>query len=158
SRVPIRQLSVAAGGRPGLIDSALRSTTQIGVSELSRIVARAREPSALTQAMVQRLLDDAPAEQLAALELAGHPGYAHARLRSLEPAMAETAHHPWWVPLADGWWQVDPAWRPSLGGCAMRVPRAVRSVCLGRLVADLVEVGATHEGIELCLNAGWPGL
>lgn len=158
SRVSIRRLSVAAGGRPSLIDSTLRSTTRIGASELSRIVARAREPGALTQAMVQHLLDDAPAEQLAALELAGHLGYAHARLSSLEPAMAESAHHPWWVPLTDGWWQVDPAWRPSLGSCAMRVTRAVRSVCLGRLVADLAEVGAIHEGIELCLNAGWPGL
>ncbi len=158
SKVPVRQLSVAAGGLPGLIDSALRSMSRIGIAELSRIVAKAREPSALTRAVVQRLLDDASSAQLAALEMAAHLGYAHARFGSLELAVAESAHHPWWVPLTDGWWQVDPAWRPSLVACAARATEVTRSVCLGRLVADLAEAGAIHEGIELCINAGRPGL
>jgi DNA-binding SARP family transcriptional activator len=158
SKVPIRRLSAAAGGRLGLIDSALRSMPKIGVSELSRIAAKAHEPGALTLAVAECLLADASAAQLAALEMAGHLGYAHIRLGSLELAVAESAHHPWWVPLTNGWWQVDPAWRPALVACAARAAGVARSVCLSKLVAELAEVGAIHEGIELCLNAGWSGL
>ena len=156
-KVPIRRLSVATGGLPGLIDSALRSAARIGIAELSRIVAEVREPNALTRAVVHRLLDGASAGELAALEMAGHLGYAHARFGSLEAAVAESAH-PWWVPLTDGWWQVDPAWRPSLLARTADATRAIRSACLSRLVAELVEAGAVHEAIELCINAGWPGL
>src|SRR5262249_55151694 len=68
SKVSIRQLNVAAGGLPSLIDSTLRSTSSIGEAEFNRIVAKAREPSALTQAVVQRLLENASFSQLAALE------------------------------------------------------------------------------------------
>jgi len=156
-KVPIRRLSAATGGLPGLIDGALKSASSIGAAELGRIVADAREPQALTQAVVHRLLDGASAGEMAALEMACHLGYAHARFRSLEPAVAEPAH-PWWVPLTDGWWQVDPAWRPSLVACAADATRANRSACVSRLVAELVEAGGVHEAIELCINAGWPGL
>ena len=156
-KVPIRRLSVAAGGLPGLIDSLLRSAARIGIAELSRIVTEVREPNALTRGVVHRLLDGASAGELAALEMAGHLGYAHARFGSLEAAVAESAH-PWWVPLTDGWWQVDPAWRPSLLAYTTDATRAIRSACLSRLVAELVEAGAVHEAIELCINAGWPGL
>ncbi len=128
-------------------------------TELVRVqVAKVREPGTLTRQAVQRLLHDAPAPQLAALEMASHLGYAHARLDSLECAAPGSPHHPWWVPLADGWWQVDPAWRPSLVSCTGKATGVARSVCLSRLVAELAEAGAIHEGIELCLNAGWPGM
>lgn len=156
TRAPIRRQSFAAQGRPGLIDGALRSMQKIGAAELGMIAARAGEPSAQAHALAQSLLEDAPAMRLAALEMAGHLGYAHARFGSLEPAVAEF-RHPWWVPLANGWWQVDPAWRSALVSCAARAGTA-RAGCLSKLVAELVEAGAIHEGIELCLNAGWPGL
>lgn len=114
--------------------------------------------AAVTRAVVQRGLDGASAAQLAALEMAGHLGYAHPRFGSLEPAVAESARQPWWVPLSGDWWQVEPAWRSSLTACAAKTPGMSRSACLSRLVAELAEAGAIHEGIELCLNAGWPGM
>lgn len=157
-KVPIRQLSVAAGGRSGLIDGTLRSISKIGMAELGRIAAKAREPGALIQAVAQRVLDDAPAAQLAALGMASHLGYAHERLGSLVPAMAGSDHHPWWVPLAAGWWQVDPAWRRCLVACAAGATGVSRSACLSRLVGELAEAGAVAEAIELCISAGWSGL
>lgn len=117
---------------------------------------RPREPGAPALALVERLLETAPAAQLAALEMAGHLGYAHSRLGSLELAVAGPT--PWWVPLTGGWWQVDPAWRPALVAGAAGAARVARLACLSKLVAELAEDGAVHEGIELCLNAGWPGL
>jgi DNA-binding SARP family transcriptional activator len=157
-KLPIRQLSAATRGLPSVVEGSLRSLPQLGVAKFSRVVAGAHEPGALTRAIASNLLSQAPAEQLAALEMAGHLGYAHERLSSLEPALACASEQPWWVPLADNWLQVDPAWRSSLVTVATRVTGVARSACLSRLVAELAEEGAVHEGIELCINAGWPGL
>jgi DNA-binding SARP family transcriptional activator len=157
-KLPLRQLSAATRGLPGLIEGSLRSLPQLGVAEFSRVVARAHEPGALTRAIASNLLNEASAEQLAALEMAGHLGYVHERLNSLGSAFAEVGEQPWWVPLADGWLQVDPVWQSALLTVAARVTGVARSACLSRLVAELAEEGAVHEGIELCINAGWPGL
>ena len=153
-----RQLSASAGGLPGLLNSVLRSVPEIGLAELSRMAAGAREPRALTRAVVQHLLSDASAAEMAALEMASQLGYASERFGSLEPAVAGSSHRPWWVQLTDGWRQVDPLWRSSVASCAAKGAGAARSACLNRLVAELAEAGAIYEGIELCINAGWPGL
>jgi DNA-binding SARP family transcriptional activator len=157
-KLSLRQLSAATRGLPGLIEGSLRSLPQLGAAKFSQVVAKAHEPGALTRAIASDLLSEAPAEQLAALEMAGHLGYAHERLSSLEPALTQASSQPWWVPLTDGWLQVDPAWRSALVMGTARVTGPVRFVHLSRLVADLAEEGAVHEGIELCINAGWPGL
>lgn len=157
-KLPIRQLSAATRGLPSLIEGSLRSLPQLGFSTFSRVVARAQEPDDLTREIARNLLSEASAEHLVALEMAGHLGYAHERLSALGPALAGISEQPWWVPLADGWLQVDPAWRPALVRVAAQVTGVARSACLSRLVAELAEEGAVHEGIELCINAGWPGL
>jgi SARP family transcriptional regulator, regulator of embCAB operon len=157
-KLPIRQLSAATQGLPSLIEGSLRSLPQLGVATFSRMVAKAQEPDDLTREIASNLLSGASAEHLVALEMASHLGYAHERLGSLGPALAGTSEQPWWVPLADGWLQVDPAWRPTLVRVAGQVTGVARSACLSRLVAELAEEGAVHEGIELCINAGWPGL
>jgi DNA-binding SARP family transcriptional activator len=156
--IPLRQLSRAAGGLAGLADDALRSLPQLGAAKLANIVTKTRDPTALTRALADRILSDAPAEMLAALEMSGRLGYAHARFRALEPAVARSAGDPWWVPLTADWLQVNPAWQEALVAGPMRAPGLERSACLSRLVADLVDEGAVHEAIELCIDAGWHGL
>jgi DNA-binding SARP family transcriptional activator len=156
--VPLRQLSRAAGGLAGLIDGALRSLPQLGATELADIVTKTRDPTALVRALASRILSDASAERLAALEMSGRLGYAHSRLRALEPAVARAATDPWWVPLTADWLQVNPVWQEALVAGPIRAPGLERSVCLSRLVADLVDEGAVHEAIELCIDAGWHGL
>jgi DNA-binding SARP family transcriptional activator len=156
--VPLRQLTRAAGGLAGLVDGALRSLPQLGAAELTGITARAHDPAALTQALVSRILSEASAESVAALEMSGRLGYAHARFRALEPAVARSAGDPWWIPLTAGWLQISPAWREALMAGPTRAPGLERSACLSRLVADLVDEGAVHEAIELCIEAGWHGL
>lgn len=159
SNVSLRQLSRAADGMAGLIQGALRTVPQLGAAEFTRITAKAGEPAALTRALASHLLSGASAERLAALEMAGHLGYAHASLGSLEPALATSAHHPWWVPLTDGWLQVDLVWQAALvATAAPRAGGAARSACLNRLVAEPIDQGAIHEAIELCIDAGWRGL
>jgi SARP family transcriptional regulator, regulator of embCAB operon len=156
--VPLRQLCLAANGLAGLMEGALRTIPQLGGVEFARMVAKARQPAALTGALTSRLLSTASVDRLAALEMAGHLGYAHARFRSLEPAVAGSAEDPWWVPLAAGWLQVDPAWRAHLIAGAAQAAGGTRSACLSRLVAELADEGAVHEAIEICINAGWHGL
>jgi len=156
--VPLRQLCLAADGLASLIDGALRAFPQLGGAEFARIVAKARHPAALAGALTSRLLSAASADRLAALEMAGHLGYANARFRSLEPAVASSADDPWWVPLASGWLQVDPAWRAPLIAGAAQAAGVTRSACLSRLVAELADEGGVHEAIEICLDAGWHGL
>jgi DNA-binding SARP family transcriptional activator len=158
SAIPLRQLCMAAGGLADLINSVACMVPQPGRAELARIVARSREPSALTHALASRILSGVSAERLAALEMAGHLGYAHARFGSLEPAVAGSAAEPWWIPLSAGWLQMNLAWRKALLAGAGQAPGAERLACLSRLVADLADEGATHEAIELCVNAGWHGL
>jgi DNA-binding SARP family transcriptional activator len=156
--VPLRQLSRAAGGLAGLVDGALRSLPQLGATEFADIVTNTRDPAALTWALAGRILSDASAERLAALEMSGRLGYAHSRLRALEPAIARSAGDPWWIPLTADWLQVNLAWQEVLVAGPTRAPGLERSVCLSRLVADLVDEGAVHEAIELCIDAGWHGL
>jgi DNA-binding SARP family transcriptional activator len=156
--IPLRQLSRAADGLAGLVDGALRSLPLLGGAELAGIVTKARDPAALTRALASRILRDASAEQLAAVEMSGRLGYAHARLRALEPAVARSPADPWWIPLTADWLQVNPAWQEALVAQPMRAPGLERSVCLSRLVADLVDEGAVPEAIELCIDAGWHGL
>ena len=156
--VTLRQLCLAASGQAGLIEGALRTIPQLGGAEFARIVAKARQPAALTDALTSRLLSSASADRLAALEMAGHLGYAHPRFRSLEPALAGPAEDPWWVPLTANWLQVDLAWRAHLVAGAAQDAGVTRSACLSRLVAELADEGAVHEAIEICINAGWHGL
>jgi hypothetical protein len=105
----LRQLSAAAGGLADLINGVARTAPQLGAAELARIVAKAQEPAALTHALASRILSGASGERLAALEMAGHLGYAHARFRSLEPAVARSAAEPWWIPLSADWLQAQRA-------------------------------------------------
>lgn len=158
SAIPLRQLTQAAGGLADLIHGAARTVPHLGAAELARVAARAREPSALTLALASRMLSGARGERLAAVEMAGRLGYAHARFRSLEPAVSRSAGEPWWIPLAADWVQVNPAWRTALLSAAGQARGADRLACLSRLVADLADEGATDEAIELCTNAGWHGL
>jgi DNA-binding SARP family transcriptional activator len=156
--ISLRQLSRAAGGLASLVDGAVRCLPQLGAAELAGIVAKTREPAALTRALASRILSEASAEKQAAVEMSGRLGYAHAQLRALEPATAGPGEDPWWIPLSGGWLQVDPAWREALMTMPARASGVERSACLNRLVADLVEEGAVHEAIELCIGAGWHGL
>jgi SARP family transcriptional regulator, regulator of embCAB operon len=156
--IPLRRLFLAASGLAGLIEGASRTIPQLGGTEFARIMAKARQPAALTGALTSRLLSSASADQLAALEMAGHLGYAHARFRSLEPAVARAAEDPWWVPLTAGWLQVDLTWRAPLVAGAAQAASVTRAACLSRLVSELADEGAIHEAIEICINAGWHGL
>ena len=156
--VPLRKLCLAANGLAGLIEEALRTIPQLGGAEFTRLVAKSPQPAALTRALTNRLLSNASVDRLAALEMAAHLGYAHARFRSLEPAAAGPAEEPWWVPLTGGWLQVDSAWRTPLLSGAAQAASVTRSACLSRLVAELADEGAIHEAIEICINAGWHGL
>jgi DNA-binding SARP family transcriptional activator len=115
-------------------------------------------PCGACRSLASRILSDASAEKRAAVEMSGRLGYAHARLRALEPATAGSEDDPWWIPLAADWLQVDLAWREALTAMPSQPPSLERSACLNRLVADLVEEGAVHEAIELCIGAGWHGL
>jgi DNA-binding SARP family transcriptional activator len=114
-------------------------------------------PTRARDATVHRLLAGASERELAALGLAAQLGFTHPRFDALADAPA-APDHPWWVPLTGGWQQVDPAWRPALATATTVTPPLSRVACLGRLVADLAEAGAALEAIELCLQAGWPGL
>jgi DNA-binding SARP family transcriptional activator len=156
--VPLRQLCRTAGGLAGLIDGALRSLPQLGTTELADTVTKTRGPAALSRELASRILSDAPAETLAALEMSSRLGYAHGRLRALEPAVVRSATDPWWVPLTADWLQVNPVWQDALLAGPVRAPGLERSACLSRLVPDLVDEDAVHEAIELCIGAGWHGL
>ncbi len=122
---------------------------------LSRVSVK--EPSRAREAAAHRLLTGSTDRELAALGLAAQLGYTHPQFDALAEARAGPGH-PWWVPLAAGWWQVDPGWRPSLAEVTAAIAPLSRTACLGRLVAELAENGAVLEAIELCLQAGWPGL
>jgi DNA-binding SARP family transcriptional activator len=84
-------------------------------------------------------------------------GYCHERFSSLEPVLTECATLPWWTALHGGWWQIRPSWRPAVIATAS-VGRPLELPMLARVVCELVDDGATDEAIELCLDAGFPGL
>jgi SARP family transcriptional regulator, regulator of embCAB operon len=155
--IPLQELLVAAGGLANVIEGAVRIMPKVGAAEFARILAKTGNPAALTRAVASCVLSGASAERLAALEMAAHLGYAHARFRSLEPGVAETAGDPWWIPLTAGWLQVSLAWREAIVAGAGQSTVAARSACLSRLVADLIDEGAVHEAIELCINTRWHG-
>jgi DNA-binding SARP family transcriptional activator len=156
--LPLQQLSRAADGLADLINGVLRSLPQLGAAELASVVAKTRGPAALTRVLASSILSDASPESLAALEMSARLGYAHARFRALEPAVARSAGDPWWVPLTAEWLQVNLVWREALVAESARAASLDRSACLSRLVADLVDEGAVHEAIDLCMDAGWHGL
>jgi hypothetical protein len=156
--LPLSELLAAADGLPSVIEGTMRIMPRVGAAELASILAKTPNPAALTRALASRVLSGASPERLAALEMAGRLGYAHARFRSLEPGVAEAAGDPWWIPLTADWLQVSLAWREAMVAGAGRATVAARSACLSRLVADLVDERASYEAIELCINAGWHGL
>jgi DNA-binding SARP family transcriptional activator len=84
-------------------------------------------------------------------------GYCHERFASMEPVLTECAALPWWVALHGDWWQIPGQWRPAVTTAA-GFGRPVELRVLARMVCELVEDGAGDEAIELCLDAGFPGL
>jgi DNA-binding SARP family transcriptional activator len=84
-------------------------------------------------------------------------GYCHERFASMEPVLTECAALPWWVALHGDWWQIPSPWRPAVTAAA-GFGRPVELRVLARMVCELVEDGAGDEAIELCLDAGFPGL
>ena len=84
-------------------------------------------------------------------------GYCHERFASMEPILTECAALPWWVALHGDWWQIPSPWRPAVTAAA-GFGRPVELRVLARMVCELVEDGAGDEAIELCLDAGFPGL
>lgn len=149
---PDQQLSVVAVERlrarvPGLGAAAILSHDPDG-PEGPQGRARARH--------VGRRLHGCSATVRVATWLAARFGYLHPRYLSLAAVLDTAESSPWWIRLTEGWWVLDPVWRPALQAYGAGDPVPVPEVA--RLAAELVDDGAADAAIELCLDAGCAGL
>jgi DNA-binding SARP family transcriptional activator len=150
----LERFSVA---RPALGESLSAAGRALSERELADIVAASRDLDDLTARLATRLLDGVPSSVLPVLKLAARLGYGHGRFGSLDGVLENCLDAPWWTELRNGWWLLDPVWRPGvLAAC--RDGRRADVALLSRLVSELVGDGAIGVAIELCLDAGAPGL
>jgi DNA-binding SARP family transcriptional activator len=146
-------------GRPALRESLLAVGRALPERELAGIIQASRDLDDLTARLAARLLQGVPSTVWPVLGLAARLGYGHSRFGSLDSALENCLDAPWWTELRGGWWLLDAVWRPGVvaacrGGGGWRADVAL----LGRLVGELVDDGAADAAMELCLDAGCPGL
>jgi DNA-binding SARP family transcriptional activator len=155
-RLGRRLIDLAGAGVP-FLGQLVRAGARLPAGELARLADFSADATDLIRQVTVRLLHDVPTDARATLGLVAQIGYCHERYASMEPVLASFSDMDWWTTLDDGWLQMDPNWRAGvLGACAIADGR--RSRLVGRLVSELVEDGATDEAIELCLDAGFPGI
>jgi DNA-binding SARP family transcriptional activator len=144
-------------GRPALFDNVLQATHLLASGDLADIARRSENHVELTRRLAGRLLTDLRPDTRAILGFVSLLGYCHERFASTEPVLTECADLPWWILLSGGWRQLEPVWREGIrAACASATQQHLPM--LARLVAELMEDGATDEAVELCLDAGYPGM
>lgn len=151
-----RRLWSLAGDRTTLIDSLLQAGAVLGRGELAEAVEHADSAADLTTVVAQRLLDGTGMPVRAALRLVALLGYHHDQLTSLEPVRSVLDRLPCWTTLDWGWRELEPSWRAGI--CAACGDLRLRMPDLGRLIIELLDRGAGEEALELCLDAGYPGV
>jgi len=144
-------------GRPALYDSVLDVGRLLRPGELVGIVGQSGGVGDLTARLADRLLRDILPRTVTLLGFAALLGYGHRRFSSIEPVLDTCGDLPWWTELAGGWRRFEPSWRAGVlavcnGDLGSQVP------LIGRLVGELVDDGAADAALELCLDAGYPGI
>jgi DNA-binding SARP family transcriptional activator len=151
-RPTIRRLWILTRGRSAFVSGLLRTVPRLGADRFARLVNRARTPDDLLSNVAAGLLAEATDDDRARLALTVRLGYAHDRLSTAHPTVEEVRDQPWWVPLNDDWFHVDPLWREPLLTVTSSAASG-RKPLLDRLISELVEDKATDEAIELCLDS-----
>jgi DNA-binding SARP family transcriptional activator len=149
------RLSTLIAGRPGLLRGVVRIGALVGGSALGDAAAGAASADDLTRTLSRALLVRAHPEYRQRLRMAAVLGYAHQCLPVFTPVLADVATHPWWIPLENGWYQVDSGWRSAL---IAPDEGALPVAAVARVVSELVDIAAPEEALEFCLDAACPGL
>jgi DNA-binding SARP family transcriptional activator len=145
------------GRRLALHDSVLGAGQRLRSGELASIVEESRSLGELTTRLTVRLLQDTPPQTATLLGFVALLGYGHRRFTSLEPVLDSCGSQPWWTELTGGWLRFEPAWRDGVLEVCRSDLRPQVSL-LSRLVGELVDDGAVDAAVELCLDAGYPGI
>ena len=143
-------------GRVALHDSVLAAGQRLPLAEFAATIERSRTVDELTTRLARSLLQNIAPTSMTLLGLAALLRYHHPDFASLAPMLDLCGILPWWTELSGGWRRLDPGWRRSVLAVCRDGPRP-QVAPLGRLVGELVEVGAVGSAIELCLDAGYPG-
>jgi DNA-binding SARP family transcriptional activator len=149
------RLTRLIAGRPALLRGVVRIGALVGRSALGDAAAGAASADDLTRTLSRALLVRAHPEYRQRLRMAAVLGYAHPCLAALAPVLADVATHPWWIPLENGWYQVDSGWRSALTAPDEGV---LPVAAVARVVSELVDIAAPEEALEFCLDTACPGL
>jgi DNA-binding SARP family transcriptional activator len=154
----IDRVSTVTGGAAGALGAAFSAGTVLGPAAFTEVTARAVSRPGLLSELCGRLLADADRSTRVALAVAARLGFWHPGIGAaigLDMSDIGGPGQPWWLELADGWRQLDPAWRAPLGSAAGTgdLDRGQRT-----LLADhLSGAGAGDLAVELYLSAGQAG-
>ena len=143
-------------GHSGTARALVSSMRILGAAVVGTILRSSTSRSEIMTRLGSTAMRAVPEDEADALRLACLLGYGHRSFRSLAPALG-APDRPWWVPLVGSWRLVDPLWRTAIL-LNEREQGAVPFANLSRLVGELVDENAVSEAIELCLDAGWPGM
>jgi DNA-binding SARP family transcriptional activator len=146
-----RSYALTRGGA-GALQIALASGAALGPEIFCAVTAQAATGQDLLSALGRRLLSGA--DQHALISLAGA-----SRLGVWHPAMASALGNPviyrdepWWLDLAEGWLQLNPAWRAPLRSAGRT--QALDQTSLALLADYLAGQGSRDQAFELYTEAG----
>jgi len=150
------ELHELTDGHSGTARALVSSMRILGAAVVGSILRNSTSRSEIMARLGSTAIRSVPKDEADALRLACLLGYGHRSFGSLAPALG-APDRPWWVPLVGSWRLVDPLWREAILVNEGQ-PGAVPFANLSRLVGELVDENAVNEAIELCLDAGWPGM
>jgi DNA-binding SARP family transcriptional activator len=145
------QVFALTHGAPGALQAAFSAGAVLGPGIFCTAMAEAGNAQDLLSALGRRLLGRSDRQALISLAGAKRLGVWH-------PAMARalgvsTLHRnePWWLDLAEGWQQLNPAWRGPL--LSVGSSRDIDPASLTLLAEYVSSQGAGDQALELYLEA-----
>ena len=151
SAAVLDQVFALTHGAPGALEAAFSAAAVLGPGVLCTTMAEAGNAQDLLSALGRRLLGRSDRHALISLAGARRLGVWH-------PAMARalgvsTLHRnePWWLDLAEGWQQLNPAWRGPLRSVGSS--RDIDPASLTLLAEYVSSQGAGDQALELYLEA-----
>ena len=138
-------------GAAGAVQAAFSAGAVLGPEAFFAAAAGAASGRELVCALSRRMLTRASDHTLAALAGASRLGIWHADMATALGHSTLSRNEPWWLDLAEGWRQLNPAWCDPLrsaGGFAV-----LERASLNLLADHLVRQGAGDRAFELYIQA-----
>jgi DNA-binding SARP family transcriptional activator len=153
----VARLQILTRVTPSLAGEVERAASMLPRSELAALIDSADSSVDLVRNVTTGLLIGASDETRDALGMAALLGYAHADLACVTSALIDCRRMPFWAPLEHGWLRMRASWREGIY-LACRSKERSRPFPVEDAVRDLLDSDAFDEAVELCLDAGQPGI